>query len=360
MAIEVDFLNKMSKTNLDNIESMDFVLSLDLLNGCVHSCEGCYVRKNKVAENWEEILEKAYQLARDFTAQGLRFRELILAPTDFFSAKNTKEVLNHPTFQKLLSLNTKTRITASCIFDGINQEEFESIFRILDNPKLFRKDMILEFLVPLNTKKMLAEDDAYIKDNKWVLDFFQRNTPKVIDWSYVINIHNNELLKENYLKVVEKIKLEFNTILEFNPGFFRSHNNVLISKNLTYWKGFLQDILERNDHRDIYLTNIDKHHNTANTICLNFYEEGVYLSPFIYEQIIDTHENFKVQSLSASEIIERHVELQTQSFAYAEKTQECSDCEYLTACVGRNVLNYMENNQITECLFPQKFKEIQH
>ncbi|WPU65623.1 hypothetical protein [Peredibacter starrii] len=358
MTIETNFLEKMSKTNLDNIENMDFVLSLDILNGCIHSCEGCYVRKVRDVNNWEEALERAYTIAKGLAGEGLRFREIILAPTEFFSAHNTKEVLLHPTFQKLLQLNEKTRITAACVFDNLNREHFKELFSILDNNELFREKMILEFLVPLNTKKMLAKETKYMEDNKWALDYFKNHSPKIIDWSYVVNIHNNELLKENYMEVIETIKSEFNTILEFNPGFFRSQNNTLIDKNLSYWKGFLQDILEKNDYRNIYLTNIDKHHNTSNTICLNLIENDVYFSPFIYEQIIDTHNVFKLEAMDAHSIMNQHIELQTKGFAYADKTTECSDCQYLTACVGRKVLNYMQNKGIKNCLFPRKFKDL--
>lgn len=356
--IENNFYQKMSVTNEDNINSMDFVLNLDILNGCVHSCDGCYVKKFKEVNNWEQALEKAYKIAEEMTAKGLRFRELILGPTDIFSAENTEQVLRHPTFQKLLRLNEKTRITAACIFDGIDKDHFLKLFSILDDETLYRKEMILEFLVPLNTKKMLDQEDKYMTDNKWVLNFFKNNSPKVIDWSYVINIHNNELLKANYDKAVSIIKNEFNTILEFNPGFFRTNNERLINKNMLYWKDFLSHILEKEDYRNVYLTNVDMYHNTSNTICLNLYQDEVYFSPFIYEQILDTHESFRVTDLSAEFIMQKHVELQALGFAYANKTTECTDCKYLTACAGRNVLNFMENKGIKDCVFPKKFKEI--
>lgn len=358
MTIESNFLEKMSKTNVDNIESMDFVLNLDILNGCVHSCDGCYVRKFRDDNKWEQSLEKAYQIAQNLTNKGLRFRELILGPTDFFSAQNTEAVLKHPTFQKLLQLNKKTRITAACIFDGIDKDHFKKLFSVLDNEELYRKDMILEFLVPLNTKKMLDQDPQYMEDNKWALNFFRQESPKVIDWSYVINIHNNELLRNNYLKAVDIIKTEFNTILEFNPGFFRSNNERVINKNMTYWKDFLSDILDKNHFSEIYLTNLDQHHNTNNTICLNLYNDEVFFSPFIYEQIIDTHETFKVNDLSADAIMKQHIDLQVEGFDYAEKCTDCHSCHYLVACVGRNVLNFMKNKDIKDCVFPEKFKEI--
>ena len=356
--IENNFFQKMSVTNEDNINSMDFVLNLDILNGCVHACDGCYINKFKKVKNWEEVLENAYQIASDLTAQGLRFRELILGPTDFFSAFNTEEVLRHPVFQKLLRLNDKTRITAACVFDNLNKEHFQHIFNILDDESLYRKDMILEFLVPLHTQKMLNREDDYMANNKYALEFFKNDSPKVIDWSYVINIHNNELLKDNYGEVVSTIKDEFNTILEFNPGFFRTNNEKVINRNMGYWKDFLSHILNEHDYRDVYLTNIDHHHNTANTICLNLYEGGVYFSPFIYEQIIDTNENFKVKQMSAEHIMQQHVDLINDGFAYALTTNSCSNCKYLTACAGRNVLNFMENKGIKDCVFPDKFQEI--
>lgn len=358
MTIENDFMQKMCNTNLDNINSMDFVLNLDLLNGCVHFCDGCFINKNKIVANPEEILDKAIEIAEGLSQKGLRFRELILGPTDFFSAKNTLSLLLNPKFQKLLTFNEKTRITASCVFDNIDKAHFIEIFKVLDNTELFREKMILEFLVPLNTKKMLSEDASYIEDNKWVLDFFKNSSPKVIDWSYVININNNDLLKNNYSRIVEFIKSEFNTIVEFNPGFFRTNNNKVVDNKLTYWKSFIQQIMQGNDFSDFCLTNLDKHHNTSNTICLNLIDDNVFFSPFIYEQIIDKSDAFKLSNLKAQTILDQHLLLQTSGFTYASKTSQCSDCEYLTSCVGRNVLNFMEANEKVDCLFPDAFREL--
>ncbi len=358
MTIEKNFLHKMTNTNIDNIESMDFVLNLDILDGCVHFCDGCFVRKNNDIKNWDTVLEKALTIAKELTSKGLRFRELILGPTDFFSAHNTKAILLDPRFQSLLTLNEKTRITASCVFDSLDKNHFLEIFNILDDTRYFRKEMILEFLVPLHAEKMLNKEAQYIQDNKWALEHFKNKSPKVIDWSYVININNNELLKNNYMTVVDTIKREFNTILEFNPGFFRTNNNQLIDKNLTYWKGFLQKILEGNHYSNLCLTSLDKHHNTANTICLNLIGDKVYFSPFIYEQIIEASDLFAVTPLDGETILNKHLDLQKQGFRYAEKTKECIDCEFLTPCVGRNVLNYMEVKNKEDCLFPDKFKDL--
>lgn len=358
MTIEANFLEKMSRTNLDNIHSMDFVLNLDLLNGCVHLCDGCFINKTKIVTDWESVLEKALEIANGLSEKGLRFREIILGPTDFFSANNTADILLHPTFQKLLRIHEKTRITASCVFDSINKSHFQELFGILDNTDLYREKMILEFLVPLNTAKMVNRDPDYIADNKWVLDYFQNKSPKIIDWSYVININNNNLLKENYSRVVDTIRTEFNTILEFNPGFFRSNNNKIVDRNLSYWKEFLQDILSGKDVSHLCLTNLDKHHNTVNTVCLNLIDGGVYFSPFIYEQIIETSKTFAIDKLDGESILAKHEDLQRKGYEYALKTKDCSDCGHLTACVGRNVLNFMEEKQKKDCLFPEIFKAI--
>lgn len=363
MTIEADFLHKMIRTNPDNVHSMDFVLNLDLLNGCVHLCDGCFVNKTKVVKNWEDVLENALQIATELSQKGMRFREVILGPTDFFSATNTAQILRHKTFQKLLSIHEKTRITASSVFEGIDKSHFLELFSILDSTANYRQKMILEFLVPLNTAKMVERNEQYIADNKWVLNFFKEKTPKLIDWSYVININNNQLLQDNFHVVTDMIKSEFNTILEFNPGFFRSNNNKVIDKNLSYWKGFLQNTLAGRDVNQIHASNlaaanVDKLHNTVNTICLNLIEGGVYFSPFIYEQIIDTSEQFKISNFDGAHIISRHLELQQRGYDYALKTKECADCGHLTACVGRNVLNFMEDNQKVECLFPEVFKEM--
>jgi hypothetical protein len=360
MAVEHNFFNRMSKSNKDSTGSMGFSLNLDLLTGCAHKCSGCYVNKGRHDENWQRTISRALKVAEGLASKGLKFAEVVLSPTDFFSAANTKEILLYPPFQELFKFHPTTRITTACIFENVNKQRFTELFEILDDASNYRKDMILEFLAPLNTKKMLDRDDQYFADNHWAIDFFQTQSTKVIDWSFVANISNNELLKHNFGAISQTIREEFNTILEFNPGFFRSNNPRIVNRNLDYWKSMMEDVLTDNDYHEFNLVDINHNHSSANLIALHFFGEDVFVSPFIFEQVLDTHEMFRLESLEADYIMANHVDLQTKGFRYANETTDCGNCHMLAACAGRNVLNFMETRGLKECMLPKQYRDISH
>lgn len=358
MATEKNYFERMSKTNPDNIFSMNFSLAIDVLNGCFHSCGGCFVNRYKAGKNWKETLLQARKVADGLMEQGIKFSEVVLAPTDLFSANNTLDVLRDPDFQALMNLHPETRITTSCVFDKLDRNRFLEVFSILEDTKAYREKMILEFLVPVHTEKLLSKDPSYVENNLWAMNHFKHNSPKIIDWSFVVNINNNEALKTHFDEATQIVRDTFGTILEFNPGFFRSNNDRVILQHLDYWKEFMSFVLDRGQPLEYTLSDVDRYHSANNLIALNFYQGNVYFSPFLYEQILEIDERFKLASLDGTEIVKKHMELQFDAFRYAEKTEECSDCHLLATCAGRNVLNFMEQREIKACPLPEKYREM--
>ncbi len=356
MVVKPGLLERSRTTNRSYIESVDFVLNLDLLNGCAHSCHGCFVDKKRELKGQEQMLEQAHRVAGNLSRRNWRLREIVLGPTDFFSATNAQDILKMPLFRELFHFHPQTHFTVPCVFSPLDRRKFSEIFDLLDNPAWFRQDLELEFLVLSNVEKILREDPAYMRDNFWAIDFFKRQTPKVVEWFYLINMQKDMLLRHRYLEIMDIVADKFETILEFSPGFFRSQNHKLSEQTLKSWKDFLEHLVERDDYYGMCFTDWDKEHSTANTIFLNFIDDKIYFSPFIYEQIVDTSELLRVQDLSAEAILEQHMQLQKQGFEYAQKTRECMDCEHLVSCVGRNVLNIMQLRGMTECIFPNQLR----
>ena len=356
MVVEPDLLERSRTTDRAYIDRMDFILALDLLNGCAQSCRGCFVDKKGEFLGQKQMLERACEVAEDLSRCDWRLREVVVGPTDFFSAANTEDILAMPLFQELLRFHPQTHLTVPCIFSPLDRHRFSEIFHLLDNPSWFRSNLSLEFFVLLDVEKLLRRDEAYMRDNFWVIDFFKRQTPKVVEWFYLINMHKGMSLRHRFLEIAEIVADKFETVLEFGPGFFRLQNHTLNKKILKSWKDFLESLMEREDYQGIFFTNWDKEHSTANTIFLNFLGDQVYFSPFIYDQIVDTSELLKVKDLSAKGLFGQHTFLQKLGYQYAQKTRECSDCEHLVSCVGRNVLNIMQLHEATECLFPHQLR----
>lgn len=354
--IEPDLYKLMSTSEVQDasqLDSMDFVLNLEVLNKCKHSCLGCFVNRRNSLE--DVSLDTALTIARDLSEKGYRFREVILSPTDIFSCENAIEVLKDPKFQELMRIHPKTRITTTAMFENMDTARFLEIFDVLDNPDYFKPDMILEFLVPMNVQKMLANDVAYLEDHRRALDFLKNNTPKIVDWSFVVNVHHDQDFIDNFDLLTEIAKNDFNTIIEFLPSFFRTGKGYLIAEHLVTWKAFLEKAVTEDNYRNVMLTIADKYHNAINTLVLNYRKGDLYISPFIYEQIVHSHPSLKVQGHTADAAIDRfQVSLGEQYEYAATRTVECSDCQYLNTCVGRNVISFMEMNELTECIYPKK------
>lgn len=345
-------LYKLMSTAEGEGDQLDFVLNLEVLNKCKHSCLGCYVnRKNSVDD---VNLQTALEIAQDLSAKGYRFREVILSPTDIFSCDNALEILKDPAFQALMRIHPKTRITTTAMFENMDTARFLEIFDVLDNPEYFAREMILEFLVPMNVQKMLAGDLQYLEDHHRALNFLKNNTPKLVDWSFVVNVHHDQDFISNFDVLTEIARTRFDTIIEFLPSFFRTGKDHLIASHLQTWKDFLSEAVTDENYTNVMLTIADKTHNAQNTLVLNYRKNNLYISPFIYEQIVHQHPQLKVEPQTADAAIARFDETQIEQYQYAvEKTKECGSCHYLNTCVGRNVISFLEMNNLTECIYPK-------
>jgi len=346
--IENNFYELMS--NAEDIKQMDFVLNLEVLHGCLHHCDGCFVNRNKAP--LADDLKNALQIAREMNDKGFRFREVVLGPTDLFSSENIEKTLNDPDFHALMNIHPITRITSASMFET-PLERIKEIFAILDNDEVYRRDMIMEFLVPMDVEKLLYRDEAYYNHIHEVVDFMKNGTPKTVDWSFVININYNPLLEKHFDEITAIVRDEFDTIIEFIPSFFRPNKYKLIEKQLHQWGNFLRKVINEDNYKDIMFTSACKTHNGFNAVILNYKRGKVFLSPFVYEQIMLEDDHLQVFDLSADEILRMNNRLIVDQFNYASQTAECSNCSNLSTCIGRNVLTFMESKKITDCIFPK-------
>lgn len=358
MSIEPNLFELQSTPNVAagwDEETMDFVLNLEVLRDCVHSCPGCFVnRRNDISD---VNLDAALALATDMTSAGLRFREVIISPTDIFSASNALDVLNDPKFQQLMQIHPKTRITTTAMFHDLNWEQFIDVFKILDDPEKYRPDMIMELLVPLDIDLLLSGDEAYYRSFSRALYFLKNETPKIIDWSFVVNVHADAQMIVNYDEITRIVKTQFDTVIEYLPSFFRTGKDDLIAAHLDTWREFLQTTINESNYKDMMLTIADPDHNASNTIVVNYKKNKMYISPFIYEQILFEYPMMET-GITASDVMSKVTELETQQFQYVSKTDECGKCSYLTTCVGRNVLNFMEAKNISACVYPKEILDL--
>ena len=226
----------------DSASKFDVLIQMEVLAGCDHGCLGCFVDKNIDPDMNQQIIDRAKELTDGVARTGLNLREFVIGPTDFFSATNTESVLNNSVVQDIMREHTGARIAAPAKFDIATMERVKEIYAILDDEDKFRRDMIIEFIMPIGKVDQMLNDEDYFNNVMEKVQFFKDSTPKQMDWSWTLqasNVVGKKIDKETYNKIIQKSVNEYETIVEMNPAFSRARSQLVQRRNLFGWNDFL-------------------------------------------------------------------------------------------------------------------------
>ncbi len=338
------------------INSLKIRFNLELLKGCEFKCPGCYVTRNN--SYCEKDLEIVLDAASKFLNEGYDFNEVILGPTDFFVANNTIDIISNP---KFVNLFVSPRIFLT-IVSTLQTNDHEILKRIDIINENFDSKTCIELLIIFDLEKALSNDQEYIEFMKHKLNLLQ-NINGPVEYAFQINIQDTSGMDNFKLSYLTKfVREEFGTIFEFNPSFMRSKNPEVLAETLKRWNEMLRSnskAVKENNEEEYLFTMRNRNHGSFSEITYNFKNGFFYTCPFIYENVFDKSDSFKINPTRQDGfyelndfLVHRH-KTDRDQFTYSNKTEECSNCVNLTSCVGKQILHYMENNNIKSCLLPK-------
>ncbi|WPU65625.1 hypothetical protein [Peredibacter starrii] len=342
-------MNIAGHVNVELQRSSNFYvfMNVDLLNGCGQTCAGCFVNKGINSYDLNRDLETIARLADEVNASNLHLEEIALGPTDFFSAKNTLEVITHPAFKRLFkNEDTKFVMTSTLKASG---EEIRQKLKVLEESV---GHLDIDLLIATDIDEFLT-NKQYLQEmkSKWQI---LKESSLEFDPAFQINIHPANLIKynpDNLTRLAQEIKAEFDTILEFNPSILRIKHQKQ-KDNLKFWMRTIRENSLKNANNFTY-TMVNKSHSGMNNLVVNFREGNFYLCPFIYENVFSYEDSFLIQKQQSEYTLSDLLESKENSFVkqmnYSSKTNHCEGCEYLVSCTYKNVLTYMEANEIKDC-----------
>lgn len=341
--------------SLKDQTKFDVLIQIEVLSGCQHSCTGCFVNKHNPADLAQPLLEEAKRLADGVKSTGLNLREFVIGPTDFFSASNTQDVLNHPLTQEIMKEHTNARIAAPAKFDLASMDCFEEMFSILDDEDKFRPEMIIEFITPIESPDKMVNDKEYFDDIMKKVEFFKHNTPKQMDWSWTLQsstILSDKITKEDYNRVLDKAIDEYGTILEMNPAFARAPAHKQ-KENLFAWNNFLSSVIDEDNYDKATMSMANLYCNSMNFIGLTVLmgENGpeTYLNVMLHEQAFFTNnQRTNVTGLSFDEILNRRNELILEGIHKFSEHPIYKDTPYVVALANRLVWEAIVAMDLTE------------
>lgn len=330
-------------------------LNVDVLNGCIHSCAGCFVNKGINSDDLETDLDTVSKVASEIIESGVHLEEVVVGPTDFFSAKNTEDLINHPKFIELFK-NPKTVLSFISTLNA-SYEKIEQYIKTLEQ-KLPNLD--IDLIVAIDADEVYDNQEK-IDDLKRKFEIF-KNSSMRFEPAFQINIHPAKILKEDRLKLSALSKMirdEFDTILEFNPSLLRAKHRKQY-ENLEYWAGIMRQNFEEKD--DMIYTMMNRHHRGVTNLVFNFRKGTFYICPFIYENVFIYQPEYAIPKsgnrYSFDDLQDAFQAAIVKQFQYAEqKADKCASCTRLVSCSYKNVLTFMENNDITGCFLDMYTEE---
>ena len=343
----------------------DVLIQMEVLAGCEQGCLGCFVDKAIDPVSNQQIIDRAKELADGVKRTGLNLREFVIGPTDLFSAKNTKEVLNNPVVQQIMREHTGARIASPAKFDKASMEKVREIFNILDDDDKFRRDMIIEFIMPIGRINEMLDDDDYYKSVMEKVKFFKNDTPKQMDWSWTLqasNVVGKQIDKEKYNRLIDRSVNDFGTIMEMNPAFARAPNQIIQRNNLFAWNRFLESVIDDENSKEAVMSMANLYCNSINFVGITIVpgENGptTHLNVMLHEQAFFLqNKNLDVTGLTFEEILQRKNELVTKGINRSSKVKDCQDCQYAVACANRLVFEAQESLNVNGCVLPKDVLE---
>jgi len=262
--------------------------------------------------------------------------------------------------------HTGARIAAPAKFDKVSMEKLKEIFAVLDDEDKYRRDMIIEFIMPIGRVHEMLDDDDYYNEVMKKVEFFKNDTPKQMDWSWTLqasNVVGKKIDKETYNRIIDKSVNEYETIVEMNPAFSRARNQLIKRHNLFAWNDFLGKVVDKDNASETVMSMANLYCNSINFIGLTVVpgENGptTHLNVMLHEQAFFLeNKNLDVTGLSFEEILQRKNELVLKGINKSSQVKDCSDCQFAIACANRLVFEAQDSLNVNGCVMNKEVLDL--
>ena len=331
-----------------NATGLKVNMTADVLDGCVHACEGCFVnRRRQKATN--EDFAKILAAQRMFNENNIRFSTITVGPTDVFGNMNIQEILEYENFKEVVSNCTTVGLISTLLNDDKHINPIIDGFNRI--PK--REGFLYDFQVVIDVKQALNPE--YRKQFlARIHDVLNRFTDP-LNFYIIFNMDQDFAKFGDLAEISRVVKEEFDTIVEPIPSYQRYgkgkiHNDIIMS-----WVDMIEDTYTEDNQQYLAMTIADK--DQGGPLELNYtYSQGeFYSTPFVYEVALIKDEKFRIKDQSdINSWTNIKTELYIDQLQYSPKTLHCETCNRREICLNKHVLSYMEHFGFTECVYPRE------
>lgn len=304
-----------------NTEFLRTEVLVDILNGCNANCKGCFIPRRNTKPHLDKLMNF-------LGASSFYVDEITIGPTDIFDATNFYDVMSDPNIKKIYELSAIAFTSALKQPIWEIKEKLDIIWSLYDDIKRIAD---IDFKIVLDIDEYL---DKGLDDMK--LSLFKEGSVQ-----FRVNYYKGIFDRISYNDLCNKVLEDYNAPVLVLPNFMTNNNNT--GKVTDMVEEFKRDLLEQDiEHLDWY-TMFDTKFNAYGCSNFSFHNESLYVSPFIFDGIIQRSDYFKVEDIDANRLVENL------------KVSPCGDCEFLMSCAERNVHMYMHSRGIADCVLPKEY-----
>lgn len=320
--------------------------TLDLLDYCEFSCPGCFVKKR--TKPHPQDLDDAIEIMHTLQTMNVDCEDLFIGPTDIFSARNFEDLMLDSRMYKL----TETFALSCTSTLMTDPEEVMRRMGIIEDHLSRASARDFDILVVIDIEKYTNRDINYLSRFESNLRWLGKDTVY-----FMVNFTKDMFTHIKLEELAEKLWKEYNVPLRLNPSFLRVGATRIVEPKAHDMVELLYEQLPDGGLSDHTIINMfDKYFAGDGFINLSFRNHELFVTPFIYEGVPQTHDIFHIpRPYTPLTISTKLSHILSRQFSYASRTNDCSECENLGSCVSRNVLAYMESRGIKQCIVPRRF-----
>jgi hypothetical protein len=338
-------------------KKLDF--TMEIANGCRHSCNGCTVDKDNNHYPTDNEFERIQNLIDDLESSDVEMLNFILGPTDILTSSNKEEILDDPRIHRIASKFLK--VTLNCTFLDPDPTLYQWLAKKVETLIPYG---LLKFTVPFEVRHI--DNPTYIERIRGTIAYFESllTTVKITRIYSIVNFE--EAIANDYIRgftmTQDIVRRAFS--IDLHPT---SHTDFLLPHG--------RESLRDPHNQERFLVSI--HH--LNNLLIEAYDESrlvdetfgiveldvaegedwdlvyrnseLYLPPFVVEAFTSFEPEFAIQGpWTFNNIFQQDQEGILEAVALAASNGICRGCEFVGKCAERGMQQVIDITQSDKCI----------
>lgn len=317
-----------------------FELVCDILNGCIFTCNDCYIDRNSINSLNSDFYNNVNSFFDMFDAFAVT-----IGHTDIFTANNTTAILNDVMFDSLLRRFERVVVNSTLV--KINEEVLERLSTY--------SCVQINIVIPLSK----ITNKVYLRNIRKHIDIIrQKFTRTKLIVHPQLNTPPDNIIT-NYDELNELYEDIIGFGVDFNPSFIMS-DTLSVDEKISHYRT-IRDSIDSSDigeRFDLTYRHVDVASKTDLLERPILYSKGkFYIVPSLYAHCNLTDSALEFKDISDYIRLINQLQEQQYQYAYKSNSSECANCHNISICVIRNTLYVMENLETYECLLPKNVIE---